>query len=487
MTKNSVQKIPAHLHIIGICGVATSALAIAFHKKGVKVTGSDKGFFPPVSIELEKQKIEFYAGWHPEKMVANGRPDTIIIGGGGTSPSNPEIIYAKEHNISVYSYAEILQKYFIKKNSIVVTGTWGKTTISAMLSFVLLRAKMDPSYFTGGLSLSHDTGALSDSNWSVVEGDEYQVSISDHRPKFVYYSPTYLILTSVSWDHADLYPTEKAYFDEFRNLVNKIPENGKIVACIDNDGVKKIIGDKLESGERIITYGKTAGTNYQYDSVIPTKNGLDFIIESARGRPAHASFKIHSPMLGRFNAENITAVFAMASEVGIKPEKIIKAIAEFKGIKRRFEKRFEGEITVMDCHAPTPEKAASVLENIKEVYKNKIIAVYEPNIGGRQRSSAGMYDGAFKDADIVIVPRLTKLKIERGPTSLARSDLAQKPLEGDELARIIGKTHTNVHYLANDEDLVTFLKSEAKRGDMIAFLGSHGFRGMIEETVKKFQ
>ncbi len=445
-----------HIHITGICGVATSAIAIAFHDKGWKVTGSDKGFFPPVSTELEKAGIPFYAGWHPENI---GTPDFIMTGGGGTSPSNPEIIYAKEKNIPVFSYAEILQKYFIKKNSIVVTGTWGKTTISALLSFILIQAGMDPSYFTGGLSLSHKTGALSDSNWSVIEGDEYQVSISDKRPKFVYYSPTHLLLTSVSWDHADLYPTEEAYFNEFSKLIKNIPESGIIVACADNEGVKKVIGKR-----EILSYGK-ADADYSYGSVEHTKDGLSFSINNKH--------RITSPMLGRFNAENLTAAFAMAHSIGINPQVIIEAITDFKGIKRRLEKRLDGEVTVLDCHAPTPEKASSVLESIREVYDKKIITVYEPNIGGRQRESSGKYDGAFKNADIIIIPRLTKLKIGEN----------EMPMEGDELAGIIGRTHTNVQYMENDENLVTFLKSQTETGDVIAFLGSHGFRGMIEQTI----
>ncbi len=238
--KSTPVQLPKHIHIIGICGVATSALAIAFHEKGVKVTGSDKGFFPPVSTELEKRGIDFYAGWHPEKMIgANGeKPDFVMIGGTGTSPNNPETVYANRNKIPAYSYAEVLQKYFIKKNSVVVTGTWGKTTSSALLSFILMQTGMKPSYFTGGLSLSHPTGALSDSDWSVVEGDEYQVSISDRRPKFVFYSPTHLLLTSVSWDHADLYPTENDYFATFEKLVREVPESGLIVACIDDGGRK---------------------------------------------------------------------------------------------------------------------------------------------------------------------------------------------------------------------------------------------------------
>lgn len=454
--------LPQHLHIIGICGVATSAIAIAFKNAGWRVTGSDKGFYPPVSTELEKNQVSFYAGWHPENI---GTPDMIMTGGGGTSPNNPEVLYAKEHSIHVYTYPEVLETYFIKKNSIVAAGTWGKTTTSSLLSFILIQAGLDPSYFTGGLSLSHSTGSISKSDWSVVEGDEYQVSISDKRPKFVYYHATHLLLTSVSWDHADLYPTEKAYFDEFRNLVKKVPSTGIIVACADDEGVAEVTKDV-----NTITYGKSTDAAYHYHSIVPTKNGLDFVINHAG-----TSWKIHTPMLGRFNAENITGVFAMAHSIGIEPEKIIQAIADFKGIKRRFEKRFEGEITVFDCHAPTPEKAASVLKSIREVYGKTIIAIYEPNIGGRQRASAAMYDNAFKDADVVLIPHLTKLKVDE--------NAANKPLEGDELTAIIGKTHTHVQYQKDDKNLVNYVRSEAHSGDVVVFLGSHGFRGMIEEVV----
>lgn len=441
-----------HIHIIGIAGVATSALASAFQEKGWKVTGSDKGFFPPVSTELEKAGIPFYAGWHPEKI---GRPDIIVAGGAGTSLSNPEIIYAKENNIPLLSFAEALGKYFVKKNSIVVTGTWGKTTISSLLSFIMLEAGMDPSYFTGGVSLSHKTGALAGSDWSIVEGDEYQTAIWDKRPKFDYYSPTHLLLTSVSWDHADLYPTEEAYYKVFEGLVNKV---NMVIACKNNDGAKKVIGER-----KVIWYGKK-DADYTYTDVKHTKEGLEFSINATA---------IRSPMLGRFNVENITAAFAMAREIGITAEVIVEAIKNFQGIKRRLEKRYEGKVTIFDCHAPTPEKAGSVLESLREVYENKIIAIYEPNIGGRQKASADMYDGAFKNADLVIIPRLTKLKIGGD----------EKPMEGNELAQVILKTHKNVLYIEDDEELVKKIAGEAKSGDVIVFLGSHGFRGMIEETI----
>jgi UDP-N-acetylmuramate: L-alanyl-gamma-D-glutamyl-meso-diaminopimelate ligase len=470
-TRQIVNTDPKRIHIIGICGVATGALAAAFHKKGWKVTGSDKGFYPPVSTALEQLGITFYAGWHPEKIEESGRPEIIVAGGVGTSPSNPEIIWAKEQGIPVVSFAEALGRYIVKKNSIVTAGTWGKTTTSALLSFILIQSGMDPSYFTGGLSLSHEAGALSNTDWSVVEGDEYQTSISDKKPKFAYYSPTHLLLTSVSWDHADLYPTERDYFAAFEKLISGIPDTGLLVVCADDPGVQKVL-TTTHKKDVALTYGKESSANYYYHSIQHTKNGLNFIIDYQG-----SSVSITSPMLGRFNAENITACFAMAHAIGVPTEKIVAGIQEFKGIKRRFEKRYEGDRTLFDCHAPTPEKAASVLESLREVYSNKIIAIYEPNIGGRQRASAAAYDHAFKDATVVIIPRLTKLKVAEVETD--------RPMEGEELATTIKKTHPHVSYIEDDEQVIRTATSEAHKDDVIVFLGSHGFRGMIEEIASE--
>jgi UDP-N-acetylmuramate: L-alanyl-gamma-D-glutamyl-meso-diaminopimelate ligase len=448
---------PKHIHIIGICGVATSALAIAFHDKGWKVTGSDKGFFPPVSTELEKHNIYFYAGWHPENI---GNPDIVVIGT-ASGTLNPETAYIKEKNIPMYSFAEAIGKFFVKEYSIVSTGTWGKTSSSALLSFILEKAELDPTYMFGGVSLSHSASAkLTDSKYSIFEGDEYKSSPTDNTPKFVYYKPTHLLLSAVSWDHADLYPTEESYFDAFKSLISKIPSSGFTIANKDNEKVRELV-------KGAIWYGKDKEAKYVYSDVQQTKDGLKFKINDT---------EIYSPMIGAFQAENITGCFAMAKELGIKDEIIVKAISEFKGLKRRLEKRLEGEITVFDDIAHSPEKASSVLENLRKIYTGKIITIFEPNIGGRNRESNIKYDNAFKNSDIVIIPRLTKLKI---------SEDKEAPMDGFELASTILKTHLNTKYIENDEELVKYLIENTKTNDIIVFLGSHGFRGMIEETIKK--
>jgi UDP-N-acetylmuramate: L-alanyl-gamma-D-glutamyl-meso-diaminopimelate ligase len=445
-----------HIHIIGICGVATSAIAIAFKNKGWKVTGSDKGFFPPVSTELEKHGVDFYAGWHPEKI---GRPD-LVLAATASGTQNPETAYVKENSIPIKSDAEIRGEYFAKKNSIVCAGTWGKTSSTALLSHILLKNNFDPSFVIGGIPISTDPSRLGDSDWSVIEGDEYKSSPWDNRPKFAHLKTTHLLLSAISWDHADLYPTEESYFEVFRNLISKTKF---IVANKDNAKVRELVSNA-------IWYG-TKDADYTYREVSQSSNGLDFIINHNS-----VDYKIHSQLIGKFQAENITGCFAMASEIGIKPEVIIKAIADFKGMKRRLEKRFVGDITVFDDIAHSPEKASTILSNLKEIYSGKVIAIFEPNIGGRSRESIAKYDNAFRNADIVIIPRLTKLKI-------AENELEQ-PMEGDELASSISKTHDNVKYIDDDNALVDFIKDSAKKGDCVAFLGSHGFRGMIGETIK---
>jgi UDP-N-acetylmuramate: L-alanyl-gamma-D-glutamyl-meso-diaminopimelate ligase len=470
--------LPKKIHVIGISGIATSALAIGFHKAGVKVTGSDKGFFPPASTELEKAGISFYAGWHPEKMIEGGAPDLVVIPTASGS-NNPETMYAMEHKMNCVGYTRVFADYFIKKNSIVCAGTWGKTSSSTLLSHILDYAGLNPSYMFGGVSLSHEAAArLTDSDWSVFEGDEYKSSPTDPTAKFFYYKPTHLLLSAVSWDHADLYPTEDSYFETFKKLVDGIPASGIIIANKDDRGVLRTLGGTgtAKSGAKIVWYGKSPA-DYTYESVKQSETGLSFTVKHAG-----VSYQIASTMLGAFQAENITACFAMAHSIGIVPGKIIEAIGSFKGLKRRLERRLDAKdsssgITVFDDIAHSPEKAAAVLKELRQIYKGRIIAVFEPNIGGRRRESIAKYDGAFKSADMVVIPRLTKLKVA--------DDEKELPIEGRELADTIAKTHPHAVCIEKDEDLVAILTSQAEKGDVIAFLGSHGFRGMIEQTVKE--
>jgi UDP-N-acetylmuramate-alanine ligase len=335
-----------------------------------------------------------------------------------------------------------------------------------MLSYILLEAGMDPSYFTGAVSLSHETGALPIPNGASSKATSTRPQFGTRRPNF-FTTPTHLLTHLCFMGSCRSLPHRKSYFDAFRKIVAEIPDSGLIVACADEKGIVKVLGNK-----KAVTYGKKSA-DFIYHSISHTLQGLSFGI-----RYDDEEYKIESPMLGRFNVENITGAFAMAYSIGIPAEKIIAALKKFKGIKRRLEKRYEGEVTIFDCHGPTAEKAASNLESLREVYSGKIIAVYEPNTGSRQHANAYMYDDAFKNADSVIIPRLTKIKVDAGAS--------EKAFEGKELAEVISKTHPHCRYIESDEELVATLRKEAEKSCVIAFIGSHGFRGMIEETIQAF-
>ncbi|MBX4209113.1 hypothetical protein KW799_00215 [Candidatus Parcubacteria bacterium] len=474
-TNNPAEK-PQKVHFIGICGVAMSAVAAALWNKGYKVTGSDSGFFPPVSTNLANLGIPYYPGFHPEKMIEGGAPDLVIVGN-AIATKNPELLYVEEHNIPFLSYPEAAGRYLIKPHSIVSTGTYGKTTSSALLSHILKHAGWKPSYMIGGVAQDGSPAAAIDSgDWSVVEGDEYTTAKWDQRPKFAHYRPTHLLMTAVKWDHADVYPTEKSYLDAFRTLIKTVPPAGEdgqhgglVVACIDTETLPKLLA---EAKRPFVSYGKSKDADYRYENAVGSTDGITFDIVY-HGKTYH----IKSPLLGAYNAENITGCFAMAREIGIPPGDITDAVASFTGIKRRLEKRYENRIAVIDDIAHSPEKAKSVLSILRSLYTGIIVAVYEPNTGNRTPQSKPSYKDAFKDADTVIIPRLSKLKIDASDP--------EKTFDGGELAETIKESHKDVHYIDDDEELVRFATLGRNEGDVIVFLGSHGFRGMIEDTVKK--
>lgn len=456
------------IHFIGICGVAMSALAIAFENAGHTVSGSDAGFYPPVSHNLKKTNIRFYPGWHPDKMCANGAPDLVVVGNVASS-TNPEWVYVQENKLEYVSYPEAIAKFFLKDNVIVAAGTYGKTTTSTLLSWIFRECREDPSYMFGGLALNDmDAAHLGKGNWTILEGDEYKSSRWDNGAKFTHYKPTHLLLTAVEWDHMDVYATEIDYINAFQGLVDEVKgRNGTLV-------VSERVRNVLNMPEGVIWYGPSAEATYQYTNVQTTKEGTSCIV-TVNGQ----SYEINTQMLGAPAADNATACFAMAVEAGLEPSNVIEAIASFKGLKRRLEKRLDGPVTVIDDIAHSPAKALSTLSTLRELYSGKLIAVFEPNTGNRKQSSVPSYNGAFAPADEVIIPRLSKVK--RAPND------PDVPMNGQELAEVIATSHKNVQYIEDDQELVKRITHARKDGDVIAFLGSHGFRGMIEETINQLK
>lgn len=451
-----------HIHFIGICGVAMSALALTFKENGWKVTGSDVGFYPPISTHLKENNIDFYPGWHPEKM---GNPDYVVVGN-VVSSFNPEWLYVKENKLNYKSYPEIIEDFFVKENSIVCAGTFGKTTSTALLTWIFLNSGLNPSYMFGGLSNNSLPAAhLTESEWNILEGDEYKSARWDIGPKFNHYAPKHLLLTAVVWDHADIYKTEKDYRHAFQKMVDKLPTDGVLVVS------ERVSNLKLP--EKKITYGKESTCDYRYEDIEQSLAGLKFKITHEE-----KSYTINSPCLGEYMADNITGCFALANALGIPVEKIITSIQTFTGMKRRLEKRYSANVTIFDDIAHSPTKAKSVLQTLRKIYSGRLVAVFEPNTGNRRPEAIPGYDNAFNDADEVVIPRMTKIKQDKNEPDA---------LSGSDLTTIISQTQPNVNYIDEDSDVIKYLLQFSKSDTVIAFLGSHGFRGMIEELISQLK
>jgi UDP-N-acetylmuramate-alanine ligase len=268
-----------------------------------------------------------------------------------------------------------------------------------------------------------------------------------------------------------VYKTEADYFHTFEKLVKQIPAHGLVVACTDNTNVKNIILSSTPEA-RLITYGKNSPVDYMYHSIQETVGGLSLQITHD-----NETYVISTPVLGAYMAENICGAFALAYEIGIKPESIIQSISNFHGLKRRLEKR--GEINsaiVFDDIAHSPTKAKSVLETLRRIYTGTLFAIFEPNTGNRKPEAATLYDYAFAAADEVLIPEFTKLKKD--------TEGSQKNFEGKDVANIISHTHDRVTQFPEDTELIDYLKQKTQPGDVVVFMGSHSFRSMIEDLIK---
>jgi UDP-N-acetylmuramate-alanine ligase len=266
----------------------------------------------------------------------------------------------------------------------------------------------------------------------------------------------------------DVYPTEQSYIEVFQTLVASVRADGLIVAST------RVPAEILSRAQcRVVRYGES-DADYTYTNINGTKDGIAFTLHTP-----DTTLELKSTLIGTYMADNIAACATLALEIGVSPETIQTNIASFPGIARRLQKRFDGDITIFDDIAHSPTKAASSLKTLRELYSGKIIAVYEPNTGNRKEEAVPQYADAdaFAHADTVIIPKLTAVK--------TAADDMSPPFDGVRLTEVIGQTHSDVRYIENDAQVIETLLSGTNAGDCVVFLGSHGFRGMIDELVRQ--
>ena len=411
-------------HAVGACGKATANVAKMFKDMGWFVTGTDMQFIPPASQILIDAQISTEVGYHYSHLTKEfweqklgtqlNIPEhpTLALIVESASSKNKEYLFAKKQNIDIRPFSQILRDYLIKPESIVIVGTAGKTTTTALTAFLLKELQLNPSYMIGADVIDLKDGLQNtDSNYSVLEGDEYYSKELSIGAKFLQYKPKYGIITKVSWEHVDVYPTEEEYIAEFKKFVEIVPVDGLIIAKLNDQNIDSAL-ESFKASLLRYTYIENeseikGAANCFY--VKKTEGGYS-ILNSAK----EVLVSGITNLLGSYNLENILAAFLVYSQILKLTDFNLFAqiVAKFKGPKKRLEHLLKTEnLIVVDDFGVAPERAANSLRTLKQAYPEyTITAVFEPNSGSRPidiTTFNQIYKDSFNDAANVLIPTLS--------------------------------------------------------------------------------
>src|SRR5271170_3176092 len=363
------------VHFVGICGTAMASTAAALRDKGVQVTGSDQNVYPPMSTFLAERKIEVISGY-AEANLAH-KPSLVVIGN-AISRGNPEAEYVLDHRLPYCSLPELLKEFFIRgKRSLVVAGTHGKTTTTSLLAWVFEHSGLNPSYLIGGIPNNFSQGArFTDSEWFIIEGDEYDTAFFDKRSKFIHYLPEIAIINNLEFDHADIFENLGTIQTAFKRFINLIPRNGQLFANGDDPNLAPLLDVTHCPVKR---FGLGEANAWRAYNLVLAPTVTEFEVPS---------FKFRLNLLGELNVRNALGAVAAARHCGLKNHQIQSAFDTFKGVKRRMEVRgVAGGVTVVDDFAHHPTAIRETLRALRLRYAHqRIWAVFEPRSNTTRRN-----------------------------------------------------------------------------------------------------
>src|SRR5271170_3646331 len=389
------------VHFVGIGGTGMAAAAAAMKDKGFTVTGSDQNVYEPMASFLAGKQIAVMNGY-AERNLAH-KPDLIVIGN-AISRGNPEAEFVLDHKLRYCSLPELLKEFFIRgRRSIVVSGTHGKTTTTSLLAWVFEHNGLNPSFFIGGIPNNFSQGArFTDSEWFIIEGDEYDTAFFDKRSKFVHYQPEVAVVNNLEFDHADIFENLDAIKTSFKHFIRLIPRNGMLLGSGDDLNLAPLLNVTHCPVKR---FGLGEGNAVQAFNIRYGPTATLFEIPS---------FKFHTNFVGELNVRNALAVVACAKHCGLKNHQIQAAFDTFKGIKRRMEVRgIAGGVTVVDDFGHHPTAIRETLKALRLKYpREKIRAIFEPRSNTTRRNVFQTeLAESFRGADAVIVSQIARLEL----------------------------------------------------------------------------
>lgn len=450
----------SHVHLMGVCGTGMAAMAGMLKSRGYMVSGSDANVYPPMSDFLADQGINVLEGYKPENL--SPAPDLVIVGNVITR-INPEAQALAAAGISYVSFPQALGHLFLTgKKSLVVCGTHGKTTTSSILATMLHGAGFDPGFMIGGIVQAFQCNfRIGQGDYFVVEGDEYDTAFFDKGPKFLHYQPHIAIITSIEFDHADIYADLEAVKSSFRKLVAIMPEEGCLVAHLDDPVVREIVAGAPCT---VLGYGRSVGLDWSLKDIDVSVDGTSFTV--VRDGAGYGEF--FSTMPGAHNALNALAVIAVLDRLGLNPKDIKRELARFSGVRRRQEVRGTvNGITVIDDFAHHPTAVRETLESLSSAYNGRrLVIVFEPRTNSSRRS-------IFQEDYVQVFDRADEIVIKE-PDILANIPEEQrfsaKMLAADLVARGV-----RARCFQHTGQILDYLAGTLEQGDVTAVLSNGGF------------
>jgi len=443
------------------------SVAVALCERGFKVTGSDENVFPPMSIFLGKKGIVLKEGYRAENIPADA--DVVVIGN-AIKRGNPEVEAVLSRKLLYLSLPEVLKNYFLRgRHNLVVTGTHGKTTTTALLAWIMEKAGRKPGYFIGGLPKNFGQGArLNHSKYFVIEGDEYDTAFFDKRSKFIHYLPELVIVNNIEFDHADIFSNLDEIKLSFRRLLNIVPQNGMVVLNGDDANCVDVAKDCLA---QLIEVGFSKNCAQRIRDVAYSSSGSSFKL-------GEETFEI--PLIGEFNVRNAAMAATAARFYDVPKTKVDNAFKRFSGIARRQEVRGEARgVKVIDDFGHHPTAIAHTMQALRHRYPgHRIWAVFEPRSNTTRRAVFQQrLSDALKAADGVFISQVAKL--EQIPEN--------ERLNPEAVVSAIQESGRPAFYEENADAIVNRIVPMLRAQDIVAVFSNGGFDRIHEKLLEKLR
>jgi UDP-N-acetylmuramate: L-alanyl-gamma-D-glutamyl-meso-diaminopimelate ligase len=461
------------VHFIGICGTAMATLAALFKHKGVDVGGSDTDVYPPMSDFLAAEDIPAFTGYRAEQITDD--IDLVVVGN-AISRGNPELEAVLDRKLRYSSLPEAVREHFLwTARSIVVAGTHGKTTTTALIGWLLTHAGLDPSMLVGGIARNFGVQGASyrmgQGRDFVIEGDEYDSAFFDKTAKFLKYLPDIAVVNNVEFDHADIYRDLDAVTTAFRRFVNLVPGRGLLLLGADSPGA---IALEAAARSRVATFGLDANAEWRAHGIEARGGSTRF--EVSRQQESFGTFEM--PLVGVYNVRNALAAIAVANEVDIPRDRIAEGLQAFAGVRRRLEVvGVVRGVTVYDDFAHHPTAVAETLAGVRAASPSaRVWAVFEPRSASScRRVFQQDFARAFQGADEVLIAPVFRSTLPE-PERLSVAELV-----GD--LRKVGRSARE----ASIEDIVGTIVKEHREGDLVVMMSNGGFGGIHRKLLQALE